>query len=120
MKKGCFIKSVIILTILVAAILYIVENKFDDFILKPAKEIFIPTISKEIDKDLNKIKPSRERDSLKILINNYLSDIKENSSISKDKIEDVAKSIESSLKDSVVTPTELNKIKKLMDLKKIK
>ncbi len=120
MKRGCFIKSVIILTIIVAAILYIIENKFNDFILTPAKHIFIPALSKEIDKDIERIKPSVERDSLKIIIRDYINEINKKTSLSKDSIENVINSIKSTLEDSVVTSQELNNLKKIMEVKRTK
>lgn len=118
MKKGCFVKSIIIITIIVAAILYIIENKFDDFVLIPAKNIFIPVLTKGIDKEMEGLKPSAEKDSLQILIHDYLAAIKEKSIPSKDSIEEVINTVKTALADSIVTPKELIEIKKLMEIKK--
>jgi hypothetical protein len=38
MKKGCFIKGVVIVTILIAAVVYIIQYKLDDWFFKPAKK----------------------------------------------------------------------------------
>ena len=83
MKKGCFIKSIIILTILVAAVLYVVQNKFDDFILKPGKKFLLPVIKNDFNKKIEQINPSPERDSLIVLLNNYFVSLKKNKNINK-------------------------------------
>ena len=39
MRKGCFIKSVVFVTILIAVIIYLIEYKFDDWIVRPGKKL---------------------------------------------------------------------------------
>ncbi len=72
MKKGCFLKSIIILTILLAAVLYLFEHHFDDLVIKPGKGILKDIAFKEITKKFDKVKESPEKDSLETLINKFV------------------------------------------------
>ena len=55
MKKGCFLQTVIIGTVLIASAVYIIENKFDEWFLKPGKELLLNEIVKNWDNDLKYI-----------------------------------------------------------------
>ena len=72
MKKGCFLKIIIILTILIAAILYVVENHFDDFIRKPGEKIIKDLVFKDVNREMEYVKNSPEKDSLKVMINSFI------------------------------------------------
>lgn len=112
MKKGCFIKSIIILTILVASITYIIQYKSEEWIVEPGKKILVPFIEKEYLKNLQYVKESPERDSLFILIGSRLKDIdilKEKDSL---KI-NFFNTINLIIADSIVTASELDEFKKL-------
>jgi len=41
MKKGCFIQAVVIVTILIAAIIYVIQYKLEDWFIKPSKKFLI-------------------------------------------------------------------------------
>jgi len=75
-RKGCFIQSVIVLTILVAVIVYLIQNNLDDWIIGPGKKIVLNEIAKNWDTETAYIKESAEKDSLKSLLNYYLNNIK--------------------------------------------
>jgi hypothetical protein len=114
-KKGCFIKLIIILTILVAGALYVVQNKFDDFILKPGKKFLMPVIKSDINKNLQQINPSPERDSLIVLLNNYFVSLKENKNINSEHIKEIVEAIQSAFKDKKIDKNELSEISKLIN-----
>ncbi|MGB5531000.1 MAG: hypothetical protein WBQ32_13615, partial [Ignavibacteriaceae bacterium] len=76
MKKGCFLQAVIIGTVLIAAAVYIVENKLDEWFLEPGKELLLTEIVKNWDNDLKYIYESEQKDSLKNLLTYYIDNIK--------------------------------------------
>ena len=119
MKKGCFVKSIIILTIFIAAILYFVQNHLDT-ILKPGKKILKNLLLSEVESDLAYVKASPEKDSLLLLFDDYLDEkidkIKTLSDKNEDEIEiNIYKLIGSINKyvvpDSLIDRNELLEIK---------
>ena len=114
MKKGCFIQSVIIATILVGAAVYIIKYKLNDWIVKPGKKLIISEVEKNWESEIAFIKKSVEKDSLKSLMNYYLHNIKT--------MEDVVNldedifhiEFESIIKDSLVTQNELSKLTQIL------
>lgn len=75
-RKGCFIQSVIVSTILVAVIVYLIQYKLDDWIIGPGKKLVLNEIAKNWDTETAYIKESAEKDSLKSLLDYYLNNIK--------------------------------------------
>jgi hypothetical protein len=114
MKKGCFIKMIIILTIFTAAVVYIIQNKFDEFVLNPGKKFLKEFTEEQINQELSHIKPSAEKDSLI----NITKDFFGNSAISKDfspeKIDKIEEEFELVIRDSIIQPDELQKLKLLI------
>lgn len=115
MKKGCFLKFIIIFTIVLAAALYIVQNKFDELFLKPGKELAIPVIEKYRDNDLNYIHDNPEKDSLISLLNYYISEIKSIKKLDKNSTEGIIDLLGVSGKDSLIDKNELSDLKKLIN-----
>jgi hypothetical protein len=117
MKKGCFIKVVVILTILVASALYIIENKFDEFIGKPGKKYLTDLIKIGINEDIDKIRESDEKDSLDKMIKNYIDEIKNSNTItfSSDDGEEFINMIKDAAEDSILTTNELKDISKILE-----
>lgn len=120
MKKGCFVKTIVILTIVVAAVLYIVENKFDDFVIKPGKKILTPLIEKELNKKTNELKYSPEKDSTIALIQDYFNNVKIKDITSGDKIDSIKDSIKKYFKDSLISKDEFKNLKKLLNTENLK
>ncbi|MHB1687503.1 MAG: hypothetical protein ACYCVH_09020 [Ignavibacteriaceae bacterium] len=110
MKKGCFVKSIIVLTILVAVAAYIIRYKFNDLILIPGKYF----ITKGLYENIDSIKESPQKDSLKILIKDYVSGLRNVDKISEKSINEFADSLKIILKDSVINEEELHNIKELL------
>jgi hypothetical protein len=118
MKKGCFIKVIIVLTIVVAALLYIVQNHLDDLIINPAKEFFSELFVSGTDEELSFIAESAEKDSLRMLLKYYLKEkFTATQELSNKDIEWLIDSVKAVVMDSVITPDDLNKIKNLIEQK---
>ena len=73
MKKGCFIKAIIVLTIVVASITYILQNKFNDYIFTPGKKIILPLFVKEFKSKLTYVKDSPQKDSLYVMLKTFMT-----------------------------------------------
>ncbi len=101
MKKGCFLKSIIILTILIAVILYLFEHHFNDLVLKPGKGILKEIALKDLNKKFDKVKETPEKDSLKTLINDFVESKINKIGVEKDKAEEKDKSININFDDEL-------------------
>ena len=114
MKKGCFLKFIVIFTILVAVILYIVQNKFDEFFVKPGKKILLSLLNDKWDEELSYVKENEEKDALKKLINDYLMQINSRDDLSDDKTAAIIEQLGITVKDSLVDVTELKKMQEII------
>ncbi|QQS37977.1 MAG: hypothetical protein IPM56_08585 [Ignavibacteriales bacterium] len=108
MKKGCFIKSIIILTILTAAVVYIIKYKFDDFILKPGKQLLAGALVDEWTEKIDFVKNSPEKDSLKNMVTGILSSVKKEDLVTDESLKSVMAYVSEIVKDSIVETSELN------------
>ena len=63
MKKGCFITTIVLFTILVAAVVYVVKYK-KDFLKEFSKHRAMDIAVNEFDKKLSEVKMSLYKDSL--------------------------------------------------------
>ncbi len=115
MKKGCFLKIIIAATILVAAITYIFQNKFNDLVFKPGRKIIAPIFLSNLDKDLRYLKESPRKDSLKLLVKNYIEGANDIKEISGDSLKTFFDLINYVIADSQVTSAELKNIKNFID-----
>ena len=68
MKKGCFLKTVIIITIIIASILYIFQHKFDEIFVGTGKKFVLSVFEDKWTTELKYIQENPEKDSLKSLI----------------------------------------------------
>lgn len=118
MKKGCFIKAIIILTILVAVFLYIVQYHLDDLIINPTKNFFSELFVSGVEKELTFIEDTPEKDSLRVLLKNYLKDkFTETKELSNKDINWLIDSVKVVVQDSIISMDDLNKIKNIIELK---
>ncbi len=111
MKKGCFLKSIIILTILLAVVLYLFEHHFDDLVIKPGKGILKDIALSEITKKFDKVKKSPEKDSLEVLINDFVESKINKIDFEKDNKQNGDKNIKININDDELD----NQIQRLMD-----
>jgi len=115
LQKGCFLKFIIIFTIFVAVILYLVQNKFDEFFVKPGKKILLSVLNEKWDEELSYVKESIEKDSLKILINEYLTQMKSKEDLTGDKTSAIINQLGTIVQDSIVDAGELLKMRKIIN-----
>ena len=117
MKKGCFLRSIVILTIIIAAALYIIENKFDELFLEPGKKYLAEFVETGLKKDMEKIVDSPEKDSLSAMLKSYIDEIKESKKItfSSDEGDSFKELFDDVSKDSMITKNELEKISNLLE-----
>ena len=113
MKKSCFLRAIIILTILTAVILYLVTHKFNEVILNPSKSLIIS----QINRDLNYVKDSPEKDSLQLLIKGYILGIKKIDNLSDKSIGEFIDTLKEALKDSVIDKREYKSLYKILKTK---
>ncbi len=115
MKKGCFLKFIIIFTIVLAAGLYLIQNNFEEFFSQPGKELILSVIENEWDGAFNYVKESVKKDSLKTLLNYYVSGVKSTEQLADYNIEKIADFLESTFKDSLISDEELSRISNLIE-----
>lgn len=114
MKKGCFLKFIIIFTIVLASVLYLVQNKFDELFLEPGKELVLSVIEENWNSELDYVNDSPEKDSLKTLLGFYISGIQSTEHLSDERAKTVINYLEQTFKDSLIDYEELSHINKLI------
>ena len=114
MKKGCFLQAVIIGTVLIAAVVYIIENKFDEWFLKPGKELLLSEIVKNWDNDLKYIYESEQKDSLKNLLTYYVDNIKSLDELTAMDENNFVTEFDSIIEDSLISKEEISKLTRLV------
>lgn len=117
MKKGCFISAIVILTIIVAVILYIFQYHLDDFIINPGRKLIAEFIRDELESKMEFVKNSPEKMELK----NLLKDVSENTELlkqfTKEEVNKITTLIESAIADSIIERDELENIKQIIKSK---
>jgi tRNA C32,U32 (ribose-2'-O)-methylase TrmJ len=114
MKKGCFIQSVVIVTILIAVAVYIIKYKLDDWLVKPGKELILTELSNNWEKETAYIKESVEKDSLKSLMKYYLENIKTMKEVVNLDEEIFLNELDRATEDSFITKKEISKLSSLL------
>jgi hypothetical protein len=112
-RKSCFLRAIIILTILTAVILYLVTQKFNEVVLNPGKSLIIS----QINRDLDYVKDSPQKDSLKLLIKGYILGIKKVNNISNESVGRFIDTLKTALKDSVIDEREYKTLYKILTTK---
>ena len=114
MKKGCFIQAVIVVTILVAAAIYIIQNKLDDWFIKPTNKIVLNEVVQDWDKEVKHIQESAQKDSLKTLMIYYIENIKSMEDIVNLEEENILEEFNIVIEDSLITSKEISKLTLLL------
>lgn len=117
MKKGCFVKAVIILTVLIAAVLFLIQN-FPDVFLKPGEKLIKGLMFKDFTKEMEHVRETPEKDSLRLYMNNFVHNKfknKKNIEINGDEMKKIIDSVKIIFADSLISPAELQKIKTLFE-----
>ena len=113
MKKGCFVKTIVFLTLVTAVLLYLINYKFNSIIINPGKKIIINQMTDQ----MHFVKKSPEKDSLKNLIRIYVERLKTLDKVSKRQIGDFADTLEIALKDSVINRSEYEHLYHILNQK---
>lgn len=112
MKKGCFVTSVVLFTIIVGIVVYVVKYK-KDFLTEYSKNKIIDIAVTEFDNQLAKVKASVYKDSLRSEIHNFF---KRNEQISFDdamkKVEEIINEARHISRDGKVDSLNFNIFKK--------
>lgn len=114
MKKSCFIQAVIVITIVVAAAVYIIQYKLDDWFIKPTKDFLVSEIIKNWDDETKHINDSVHKDSLKALIIYYIDNIKSVKEVVNLDEEKILTEIKIVIQDSIITEEDISKLTLLL------
>jgi len=116
MKAGCFIKTLIIGTIALGAIIYLITEKGKEWIIDPLKEKFSQEAFAALPEVMTKFKVNTESIRLKQHIDSLITAFKKDSaaaSIDLSKAEVFMKELGQSSLDSVMSKSEYEKLIKL-------
>jgi hypothetical protein len=117
MKPGCFLKSIIILTILIAAFLYIVQHKSELF-FKPGKKIVSGVLMDNWDNEFNYVKNTAEKSELKQLLRTFIDSLNIKDIPDEEDLDKIAGMIKAAAADSIISVSELKNISKNLKLLK--
>ncbi len=114
MKKGCFVTTIVTLTIIVAVILYLAQNHFDSFILNPGKKIVAGFIKDDINSKLKFVTDSKEKTELLHLVDQYAADKEMLEKVKEADINKIISAVETAVEDSLIEKAELENISQLL------
>ena len=114
MKKSCFIQAVVIVTILIAAIIYVIQYKLEDWFIKPGKKFLISEAVKNLDNEVSYIQESVQKDSLKSIMKYYFENIKTMEEVVNLDEEIFINEFEAVIEDSILTDEEISKLTMLL------
>lgn len=114
MKKSCFIQAVVIVTILIAAIIYVIQYKLEDWFIKTSKKFLISEAVKNLDNEVSYIQESVQKDSLKSLMKYYFENIKTMEEVVNLDEEIFINEFEAVIEDSILTDEEISKLTMLL------
>ncbi|NWF49160.1 MAG: hypothetical protein HXY49_01315 [Ignavibacteriaceae bacterium] len=114
MKPGCFVKSVIVLTIIVAVAIYLIKYKLSDYFGKTGKQIIGEYIIDDLETEFNTIKASPEKDSLKIFLEDYVKKSQSLDSLPEN-IDTLVTKLQRAFEDSIIERKELFEIQALLN-----
>ena len=114
MKKSCFIQAVVIVTILIAAIIYVIQYKLEDWFIKPGKKFLISEAVKNLDNEVSYIQESVQKDSLKSLMKYYFENIKTMEEVVNLDEEIFINEFDAVIEDSILTDEEISKLTMLL------
>jgi len=114
MKKGCFLKTIAILTIFVAVIAYIIQHKLDEWVIEPGKKLLLPKIEQGFADEFDFVTESVEKDSLINILKKYVENIDFKSD---QKSSEFWLEIKKIVSDSVVDKTEIEMLQQFIRFK---
>ncbi len=115
MKRSCFVKGVVIGTILLAVIVYIIQYKLEDWVFQPGKKYIVNELVESLDAELLPINESHQKDSLRSLMIYYFDNIKSMEEVVNLDQEKFLKEYESFISDSLISDEEISKLTLLLN-----
>lgn len=118
MKPGCFLKSLIVGTILLGTIIYIISTKGKEWIVNPVKETLVANAFESLPEEFKKIKDSKEKMVIVQKLDSLINLVKADSvsaTISFTRLEKFLERLADYSKDSVLSKTEVDFLDKLSD-----
>ncbi|MDR3609361.1 MAG: hypothetical protein P4L27_02225 [Ignavibacteriaceae bacterium] len=111
MKKGCFIRTVFVLTIVTGVAVYLIQTKWPSI-----RNMLAGVPRKGIEKTLVKFKESPEKDSLKVMLDNFFSeDFVHMNQFSNKMFDPLVTSLANFSSDSILDKNELNQLKEILE-----
>ena len=117
MKRGCFITAIVVLTIFVAAALYVFQNHFDTLVLNPGKKWLAGFVRQEFEEKLESVKDSPERTELQKIIRDFSENTEAIKKFKEKDIKKLINTIENAMSDSLIQESELEEISQLIKSK---
>lgn len=114
MRKNCFLKSVFILTVVIGALVYIIQYKLEDWVIKPGKKFLIHESIGNIDDELITITDSANKDSLKSLLKYFLENVKSVEEIVNLEEEKFEEELKIALSDSIISDSEISNLTSIL------
>ncbi len=118
MRAGCFVKTLVIGTIALGAIIYLVSEKGKQWIVEPLKDKLVKEAFAKLPEEMTKFKVNTESVRLKQHVDSLITSFKNetnNSSINLSKAENFMRELGKSAFDSVLSKTEYDKLIKLSE-----
>ncbi|MGE5680426.1 MAG: hypothetical protein ACM34K_06040 [Bacillota bacterium] len=114
MKRGCFITGLTVLTILIGVIFYIGKN-YKDIAPKYLRSWIVQKTRDNLDKKINILQNSPEKDTLVSLVNGYMESMKDMAEWDSKRDSEFLDSLSVSLKDKKIDSTEIALLKNLFN-----
>ncbi len=99
-----------------AVALYIINHKFNEVILNPSKRLLI----NQINRDLDYVKSTPEKDSLQFLIKDYIIGVRHIDDLSEDSLKTFIDSLQEALVDSTIDSREYRMLYSILKRKAVK
>lgn len=118
MKPGCFLKTLIVGTIILAAAIYIITNKGKEWFVDPIKENILSSAFDSLPNELKGLKDTKEKMMLVERIDSLVTLFKSDTSgvsINFTKVEKFFETLKDYSNDSLLTSSEYEFLKKMTD-----
>ncbi len=118
MKPGCFLKTLVVGTILLAAAIYIITNKGKEWFVDPIKENILSSAFDSLPNELKGLKDTKEKMMLVERIDSLVTLFKSDTSgvsINFTKVEKFFETLKAYSNDSLLTSSEYEFLKKMTD-----
>lgn len=112
---GCFVKILIVSTIVIAAVVYVFTNKFDEYIKTPVQNFVIEFALGDVKDELKSVADSKAKEELISTIDNFSNDVRGLESINYDKLQVVAVNLSKIMEDKVISQSEVVEIKSIIE-----